>query len=48
MNFVDSYKGVNVKGGLLFANKTGLRLKQVLNDGWSVFIPNAYLFYEGA
>ncbi|WP_239740071.1 permease [Mammaliicoccus sp. P-M59] len=45
MNLADSYKGVNVKGDGFFANKTGSRLKQALNDAWAFLYPMLpYLF----
>ncbi|PTG54498.1 permease [Staphylococcus chromogenes] len=45
MNLADSYKGVNVKGEGFFANKTGSRLKQALNDAWAFLYPMLpYLF----
>ncbi|MCG3398810.1 permease [Staphylococcus massiliensis] len=39
LNLVDSYKGVNIKGDGFFANKTGSRVKQALNDAWSLLYP---------
>ncbi|MCG3411847.1 permease [Staphylococcus massiliensis] len=39
LNLVDSYKGVNIKGDGFFANKTGSRVKQALNDAWSFLYP---------
>lgn len=45
MNLAESYKGVNVKGDGFFANKTGSRLKQALNDAWAFLYPTLpYLF----
>ncbi|MCS5428436.1 permease [Staphylococcus aureus] len=45
MNLAESYKGVNVKGDGFFANKTGSRLKQALNDAWAFLYPMLpYLF----
>ncbi|MBI5973686.1 MULTISPECIES: permease [Staphylococcus] len=45
MNLADSYKGVNVKGDGFFANKTGSRFKQALNDAWAFLYPMLpYLF----
>ncbi|PTF75967.1 permease [Staphylococcus chromogenes] len=45
MNLVESYKGVNVKGDGFFANKTGSRFKQALNDAWAFLYPMLpYLF----
>lgn len=45
MNLADSYKGVNVKGDGFFANKTGSRLQQALNDAWAFLYPMLpYLF----
>ncbi|QDR66032.1 permease (plasmid) [Mammaliicoccus sciuri] len=45
MNLAKSYKGVNVKGDGFFANKTGSRLKQALNDAWAFLYPMLpYLF----
>ncbi|WP_210123348.1 MULTISPECIES: permease [unclassified Staphylococcus] len=45
MNLAESYKGVNVKGDGFFANKTGSRFKQVLNDAWAFLYPMLpYLF----
>lgn len=35
MNLAESYKGVNVKGDGFFANKSGSRFKQALNDAWA-------------
>ncbi|HHA7015730.1 TPA: permease [Staphylococcus aureus] len=39
MNLAESYKGVNVKGDGFFANKTGSRVKQALNDAWAFLYP---------
>ncbi|MBF2216981.1 permease [Staphylococcus haemolyticus] len=39
MNLAESYKGVNVKGDGFFANKTGSRFKQALNDAWAFLYP---------
>lgn len=45
MNLAESYKGVNVKGDGFFANKTGPRFKQALNDAWAFLYPMLpYLF----
>lgn len=45
MNFANSYKGVNVKGDGFFANKSGSRFKQALNDAWAFLYPMLpYLF----
>ncbi|MFU0762175.1 permease [Staphylococcus pasteuri] len=45
MNLAKSYKGVNVKGDGFFANKTGSRFKQALNDAWAFLYPMLpYLF----
>lgn len=45
MNLAESYKGVNVKGDGFFANKTGSRFKQALNDVWAFLYPMLpYLF----
>lgn len=45
MNLVKSYKGVNVKGDGFFANKSGSRFKQALNDAWAFLYPMLpYLF----
>ncbi|MBZ8173813.1 permease [Staphylococcus cohnii] len=45
MNLAESYKGVNVKGEGFFANKTGSRFKQALNDAWAFLYPMLpYLF----
>ncbi|HDC5342868.1 TPA: permease [Staphylococcus aureus] len=45
MNLVETYKGVNVKGDGFFANKTGSRFKQALNDAWAFLYPMLpYLF----
>ena len=45
MNLAGSYKGVNVKGDGFFANKTGSRFKQALNDAWAFLYPMLpYLF----
>lgn len=45
MNLANSYKGVNVKGDGFFANKTGSRFKQALNDAWAFLYPMLpYLF----
>ncbi|MCG3413439.1 permease [Staphylococcus massiliensis] len=45
MNLSESYKGVNVKGDGFFANKTGSRFKQALNDAWAFLYPMLpYLF----
>ncbi|SUK61560.1 putative permease [Staphylococcus aureus] len=45
LNLADSYKGVNVKGDGFFANKTGSRFKQALNDAWAFLYPMLpYLF----
>ncbi|MDK8644840.1 permease [Staphylococcus condimenti] len=45
MNLAESYKGVNVKGDGFFANKTGSRFKQALNDAWVFLYPMLpYLF----
>ncbi|MGK4465865.1 permease [Mammaliicoccus sciuri] len=45
MNLAESYKGVNVKEDGFFANKTGSRLKQALNDAWAFLYPMLpYLF----
>ncbi len=45
MNLAESYKGVNVKGDGFFANKTGSRFKQELNDAWAFLYPMLpYLF----
>ena len=45
MNLAESYKGVNVKGDGFFANKTGSRFKQALNDAWAFLHPMLpYLF----
>lgn len=45
MNLAESYKGVNVKGDGFFANKTGSRVKQALNDAWAFLYPMlSYLF----
>ena len=45
MNLADCYKGVNVKGDGFFANKTGSRFKQALNDAWAFLYPMLpYLF----
>lgn len=45
MSLADSYKGVNVKGDGFFANKTGSRFKQALNDAWAFLYPMLpYLF----
>ncbi|UXR78443.1 permease [Staphylococcus sp. IVB6227] len=39
MNLADSYKGVTVKGEGFFANQTGSRVKQALNDAWAFLYP---------
>ena len=39
MNLSETYKGVNVKGDGFFANKTGSRVKQALNDAWAFLYP---------
>src|SRR5699024_103983 len=45
MNLAESYKGVNVKGDGFFANKSGSRFKQALNDAWALLYPMLpYLF----
>ncbi|KYH13879.1 MULTISPECIES: permease [Staphylococcus] len=45
MNLAESYKGVTVKGDGFFANKTGSRFKQALNDAWAFLHPMIpYLF----
>ncbi|WP_105988876.1 permease [Staphylococcus simulans] len=45
MNLAKSYKGVNVKGDGFFANKSGSRFKQALNDAWAFLYPMLpYLF----
>ncbi|OEL06911.1 permease [Staphylococcus xylosus] len=45
MNLAETYKGVNVKGDGFFANKTGSRFKQALNDAWTFLYPMLpYLF----
>ncbi|HBH9976894.1 TPA: permease [Staphylococcus aureus] len=45
MNLAESYKGVNVKGDGFFANKSGSRFKQALNDAWAFLYPMLpYLF----
>ncbi|MBU6948020.1 permease [Staphylococcus haemolyticus] len=45
MNLAETYKGVNVKGDGFFANKTGSRFKQALNDAWAFLYPMLpYLF----
>ncbi|HGO3521437.1 permease [Staphylococcus agnetis] len=45
MNLAETYKGVNVKGYGFFANKTGSRFKQALNDAWAFLYPMLpYLF----
>ncbi|EEQ78841.1 permease [Staphylococcus warneri] len=45
MNLAESYKGVNVKGDGFFANKTGSRFKQAINDAWAFLYPMLpYLF----
>ncbi|MBG3874046.1 permease [Staphylococcus xylosus] len=45
MNLAESYKGVNVKGDGFFANKTGSRFKQALNDASAFLYPMLpYLF----
>ncbi|HFD7474490.1 TPA: permease [Staphylococcus aureus] len=45
MNLAESYKGVNVKGDGFFANKSGSRFKQALNDAWAFLHPMLpYLF----
>ncbi|RIL90100.1 permease [Staphylococcus cohnii] len=45
INLANSYKGVNVKGDGFFANKTGSRFKQALNDAWAFLYPMLpYLF----
>lgn len=45
MNLAESYKGVNVKGDGFFANKTGSRFKQALNDAWAfLYTMLPYLF----
>lgn len=45
MNLAKSYKGVNVKGDGFFANKTGSRFKQAINDAWAFLYPMLpYLF----
>ena len=45
MNLAESYKGVNVKGDGFFANKTGSRFKQALNEAWAFLYPMLpYLF----
>ncbi|WP_339035974.1 permease [Mammaliicoccus sciuri] len=45
MNLANSYKGVNVKGDGFFANKSGSRFKQALNDAWAFLYPMLpYLF----
>lgn len=45
MNLAESYKGVNVKGDGFFANKTGSRFKQALNDALAFLYPMLpYLF----
>ena len=45
MNLAETYKGVNVKGDGVFANKTGSRVKHALNDAWAFLYPMLpYLF----
>ena len=45
MNLAESYKGVNVKGDGFFANKSGSRFKQALNDAWAfLYLMLPYLF----
>ena len=45
MNLANSYKGVYVKGDGFFANKSGSRFKQALNDAWAFLYPMLpYLF----
>ena len=45
MNLAETYKGVNVKGDGFFANKTGSRVKNALNDAWAFLYPMLpYLF----
>ncbi|MCE4954892.1 permease [Staphylococcus haemolyticus] len=45
MNLAETYKDVNVKGDGFFANKTGSRFKQALNDAWAFLYPMLpYLF----
>lgn len=45
INLAKSYKGVNVKGDGFFANKTGSRFKQAINDAWAFLYPMLpYLF----
>ena len=45
MNLAETYKGVNVKGDGFFANKSGSRFKQALNDAWAFLYPMLpYLF----
>src|SRR5699024_2920619 len=39
MKLANSYKGINVKGDGFFANKTGSRFKQALNDAWAFLYP---------
>ena len=39
INLAESYKGVNVKGDGFFANKSGSRFKQALNDAWAFLHP---------
>lgn len=39
INLAESYKGVNVKGDGFFANKSGSRFKQALNDAWAFLYP---------
>lgn len=39
INLAESYKGVNVEGDGFFANKSGSRFKQALNDAWAFLYP---------
>ncbi|MBW0769320.1 permease [Mammaliicoccus lentus] len=39
MKLANSYKGINVKDDGFFANKTGSRFKQALNDAWAFLYP---------
>ncbi|PNZ70748.1 permease [Staphylococcus saprophyticus] len=48
MNLANSYKGVNVKGDGFFANKTGSRFKQALNDAWAFLYPMLPYLFIGA
>ncbi|QJX55688.1 permease [Staphylococcus warneri] len=48
MNLAESYKGVNVKGDGFFANKTGSRFKQALNDAWAFLYPMLPYLFIGA